>query len=530
MNFMSFTFARRNIFLLFCLVVVCFTIPLPAMAQFDQRCFTETECTDFQQTQSAEFAQTTESSDVCSGYAQMNGGQKVGFCRSGQTTQTSVSFGNRNSFSGIADFISYIFRFSFFIATSLATIVIIISGLQWMSSAGNSSTISSAKSRIFGAMSGLVLLAFSYVILRTVNPALVDLRPLDVFFINPIETTPQFCSELDQNVSIFEAGEQGSTQVKTFADAVGTTALTADNGKCSYDYYIQNGGGQTCGGTTCANQNEACIPITLNGNTVDTSKSSCVQDDLTLQLNMTDFKQALAGAKSGFFTGLGKSVFDLISTDWVKEKKIQIAIVCEMKNDHNVLWSEVYAGTERAKLFNLSNNLGDIIQIDNDSSDLKKYLLKISDVSNIKTDTKNICKDWSKTMAGRTNNNPNPHGEGIPVGFFIRIKVDIANPAGTRGVYIGTNGVSFAPLFTILEKNEGANYFEDTNISSNLYFKFDDFQNKNYFYNVDIGSTNNVAFIERGRLDLNTGSVIAGMAGAYAGNLTPASALYDWKN
>lgn len=75
-----------------------------------------------------------------------------------------------------AQYITNIYRFSLGAAAITALAVIIFGAVEYAVSAGNPARISDAKSRIFNALWGLVLLFGAYLILNTINPELVILR------------------------------------------------------------------------------------------------------------------------------------------------------------------------------------------------------------------------------------------------------------------------------------------------------------------------------------------------------------------
>ncbi len=83
----------------------------------------------------------------------------------------------------LGEYLGIVYRYLVVLAGVVAVIVIIVAGIQWTGSGGNSSTIESAKNRIVGAITGLGLAVGSYVILYTINPELVSFRSLKVLYI-----------------------------------------------------------------------------------------------------------------------------------------------------------------------------------------------------------------------------------------------------------------------------------------------------------------------------------------------------------
>lgn len=92
----------------------------------------------------------------------------------------------------LGDYIGGIYKFFVGIAGILAVIMIAIGGLLWLFSSGDSGKITKAKEIIIGAVVGLILVLGSYLILNTVNPALVSFKPLDVGVIGKAHVS-DFC-------------------------------------------------------------------------------------------------------------------------------------------------------------------------------------------------------------------------------------------------------------------------------------------------------------------------------------------------
>ena len=83
-------------------------------------------------------------------------------------------------FPWLADYISGLFRYAIPVAAILAVVMMMVGGLQWLTSAGDSGRVGAAKKRIVGAAIGLALLLGSYLLLYTINPELVTLRALRI--------------------------------------------------------------------------------------------------------------------------------------------------------------------------------------------------------------------------------------------------------------------------------------------------------------------------------------------------------------
>jgi len=95
---------------------------------------------------------------------------------------TVTILGNSYNLTDTSTIITYAqYAFYFLIASAgfIGVISIVISGLQILIYAGNPESISTAKERIFGAILGIVLLFFSYIILSNINPQLTILKTSD---------------------------------------------------------------------------------------------------------------------------------------------------------------------------------------------------------------------------------------------------------------------------------------------------------------------------------------------------------------
>lgn len=85
------------------------------------------------------------------------------------------------------EYIAGIYKYAIGIVAILATIVMMIGGVIWITAAGDSGRIGEAKQWITGAVTGMVLVFSSYTILYFVNPDLVKLKPIKVEKIVKIE-------------------------------------------------------------------------------------------------------------------------------------------------------------------------------------------------------------------------------------------------------------------------------------------------------------------------------------------------------
>lgn len=95
---------------------------------------------------------------------------------------------------GFVTYISQLFTFLLSAAAILALVMLVIGGLQYLGSAGNPQMISDAKGRITNALLGLLLAVAAWLILITINPALVSLN----FVVTGVATSQADCTGLDE--------------------------------------------------------------------------------------------------------------------------------------------------------------------------------------------------------------------------------------------------------------------------------------------------------------------------------------------
>jgi len=95
---------------------------------------------------------------------------------SGFKQDGSYTFQPNDSTAPIAMYIRIIYNYAIGIIGILAAVVLMVGGVLWIVAGGNATQIGEAKAWIGAALTGLVLALTSYLILSTVNPALVNLE------------------------------------------------------------------------------------------------------------------------------------------------------------------------------------------------------------------------------------------------------------------------------------------------------------------------------------------------------------------
>lgn len=290
--------------LLICSILIACFFPSISHAQVDARCWLEQECYDARATYlkvespkigaagwDKVFRQDDTTEQLCGGKEDA-AKKQIGFCLPSTAAKTKISIGGITEFSGLAEFIAFVYKYGLSVASILAVLMIIYAGVQWTISGGNSEAISSAQHKITGAVIGLVILAAAYTILYTVNPDLVNLRPPNAWMINTQKIGAPNCSELEtgNQISKTPSNKTGIT-LTTDQKKAGFSAISSDGwaptstAQCGNDYFVQSTGALTCTGSMCPtgkvcfnknNTGNDCFEATIAGNIKNTSAEAAL--------------------------------------------------------------------------------------------------------------------------------------------------------------------------------------------------------------------------------------------------------------
>ncbi|MCK5510508.1 hypothetical protein KAI65_03120 [Candidatus Parcubacteria bacterium] len=91
-----------------------------------------------------------------------------------------ITFEKKGTTKPIADYIQAIYKYAIGVVAILATVVMMIGGVVWITAGGNQNRVGEAKQYISGSLTGLVLVFCSYMILNTINPDLVKFKPVGI--------------------------------------------------------------------------------------------------------------------------------------------------------------------------------------------------------------------------------------------------------------------------------------------------------------------------------------------------------------
>jgi len=75
-----------------------------------------------------------------------------------------------------SQFIIYLFYLIIAVGSLIGVIILIVAGLEWVSAYGDAKVINSAKKKIAAVFTGLIVLFTSYIVINTINPAILDVN------------------------------------------------------------------------------------------------------------------------------------------------------------------------------------------------------------------------------------------------------------------------------------------------------------------------------------------------------------------
>ncbi len=245
--------------------------------------------------------------DPCSGDIGDGSGDYWCKCLPAGQTNTTIKIGGKSAFNNLGEYLLTVYDYALKIAGIIAVLVIIVAGVQWMVSGGNSSVIEASKKRMLGAFIGLFIAYGSYFILNTINPALVNLRLPQTWMIKPLELMPKYCSQLANGTKLELAGEADQKIDKS--KMPNTFSLTKGKDKlvCDKKYFVLEGGGNTCVGDYCkqsnTDQTEMCVVDVKNSKNIKMPKYVCSDGNVVGFVYSTAiFKGGVSGYKYNNWT------------------------------------------------------------------------------------------------------------------------------------------------------------------------------------------------------------------------------------
>jgi len=123
----------------------------------------------------------------------------------------------------IGEYINAIYKYAIGIVGILAAVVLMIGGVIWITAGGNQTRVGEAKAWIGASLTGLVLALGSFLILQTVNPKLVEIKPISVKI--PNEAKAGCCEKIGSDgkkIAVFSNSNSCKGKNETFKEGWST--------------------------------------------------------------------------------------------------------------------------------------------------------------------------------------------------------------------------------------------------------------------------------------------------------------------
>lgn len=147
--------------------------------------------------------------------------------------------------SSFGDYIGGVYRFFAAAIGIIAAAIVLWGGIKWMTAAGNAAKVKEGRDAIYAALTALLLVFGSYVILYTINPQLVKLKLPTIDSIVGVQQAAYYCSDAPFDDIDFSACNplNGSTEC------------------CGQRLKVNLGGGKTsdCIWDSCNGLDQVCI-------------------------------------------------------------------------------------------------------------------------------------------------------------------------------------------------------------------------------------------------------------------------------
>ena len=160
-----------------------------------------------------------------------------------------ITFEKAGTTKPIADYIQAIYKYAIGVVAILATVVMMIGGVVWITAGGSQTRIGEAKQYISGSLTGMVLVFCSYMILNTINPDLVKFKPVGIETVEKKDPN-KYCPECGEEGVKYEAGCMKEKICEEFT-ALGFYCIQGSFGNCTENINCNENLKYTCKSTCC---------------------------------------------------------------------------------------------------------------------------------------------------------------------------------------------------------------------------------------------------------------------------------------
>lgn len=170
----------------------------------------------------------------------------------------SYPLGGVTAVKGFRNLVALGFNYGVSIAAVVAAVMFVYGGFRYILGTA-AENISRGKEIMIDASVGLLLTLGAMTILRTINPATLDMTRLDVFMVKKQDVLQsRYCADMKSDKPL-KFAEAGTSPAFTPSNQITSYPVGQEETKCNYAYYAQGYSDGICRGRKCDQPGEACI-------------------------------------------------------------------------------------------------------------------------------------------------------------------------------------------------------------------------------------------------------------------------------
>lgn len=173
----------------------------------------------------------------------------------------NTQIGNVKTIRGVQDYIVTAYRYMLSVVGVVATVMFIWGAFMYLLGSA-ADKISKGKEIMIESVIGLLLVIGAVAILRTLNPATLQLNPLKVYMVNTAQfITAASCTDLPSSVKLADAGTAPNiASYESISSNPDNFTIAPSQTLCGHKYYIgESISDATCTGYKCEDPSEACV-------------------------------------------------------------------------------------------------------------------------------------------------------------------------------------------------------------------------------------------------------------------------------
>jgi hypothetical protein len=208
----------------------------------DTTCFTPEEC--------------TKQEGIFEAYDKCKNGKGRCFAQEPEV-KLNTSIGNVTRIQGFANYVAVVYRYMISIVAVAATVMFTFGAFLYLLGSAIPK-IEKGKTYMIDSVVGLLLVLGANFILRTLNPATLNLNPIKVYMVNALSTANQaYCSDLGAVKMALAGTRQALKSYEEVSKDPKNFSILAEKTECGKLYWAERSVGSACEGSMCPTR-QAC--------------------------------------------------------------------------------------------------------------------------------------------------------------------------------------------------------------------------------------------------------------------------------